>query len=75
MSLADQITELLTPGAGKMMAESVVKNYCKKNKITPDRLTAAALPEIAQAAALGLKIFIGSDNARKMAEKILALKE
>lgn len=70
MSLAVKIVNVLAPSVGKMMAESIVSNQCKRMNIKPDQLTSAALPQIAKGVEMGLKIFVGSSKAQEIGKQI-----
>lgn len=71
MTTAEKIIELLTPGIGKLMATSSVKAQCNTLGIPMDSIPADKLPALAKNLSTALVMFIGSEKAKEMENKIL----
>ncbi len=71
MTTADKIIALLTPGIGKMMAESSLKGQCKHLGIQIEAISPRDLPELAQNISKALVMFVGTDKAKKIEQDIL----
>ncbi|MBN2484713.1 MAG: hypothetical protein JXB34_01945 [Bacteroidales bacterium] len=71
--LTNNICQVLSPLIGDMMASGVIKAQATKLGITEESILPAHLPVLAEAIEKGLVIFLGSEVAQQVGEKIKAL--
>lgn len=71
--LTNRIIELLIPLVGKVMAESVIKVQTQKLGIDPEKISAGDLAKIGEKFAMHIRIFVGTEKARQIGEKIREL--
>lgn len=69
-ALIIKILEIITPVCGELMARSTISVHCEKTGIRPENLSAQHLPLLAQRIQALLQIFVGSDKAREIADKV-----
>jgi hypothetical protein len=67
---AQKIYDLLSPMIGDSMAKSTIKLKTGKLGITEESIKTSDLPILAQEIKRGLVVFLGSDTAEKVADKI-----
>lgn len=72
--LAQEIEKILSEAVGEFIAKATVKKNCELIGCTPDTLTAAHLPELAEKIDKSVSFFSGKDVGSSLAEKIRALK-
>ncbi len=71
--ITNQIFQILSPLVGDIFASGVIKSQTKKLGITEETIQKEHLPHLAHEIKTGLTLFIGSDAASKVAEKVLNL--
>jgi len=69
----DRIIGVLEPTIGRALAESVIRIKCKKIGITPELITAANLPLLADDLVEPLTIFAGEEFAKTVTTQIKAI--
>lgn len=72
--LAQEIEKILAEAVGEFIAKATVKKNCELIGCTPDTLTAAQLPELAEKIDKSVSFFSGKDVGSSLAEKIKTLK-
>ena len=72
--LAQEIEKILSEAVGEFIAKATVKKNCEMIGCTPDTLTPAHLPELAEKIDKSVSFFSGKDVGSALAEKIRALK-
>lgn len=70
-SYAEQIYNILISSIGIHMAQASLKFQCKKLGINEESIQKEYLPALAKGLKQGLIVFIGSDEAQKVADKIV----
>jgi len=71
--IAQKIYDILSPLVGDVMAKSTLRIQTNNIGCKEDTLQQKDLPKLAEAIRKGLVIFIGSDTASKVADKITQL--
>jgi hypothetical protein len=72
--LAQEVESLLTGALGEFIAKATVKKNCELIGVTPDTLTAAQLPELAEKIDKSVSFFSGDDVGSEVAAKIKAMR-
>ncbi|MDY6793760.1 MAG: hypothetical protein SWK76_00545 [Actinomycetota bacterium] len=72
--LAQDIEKILSEAVGDFIARATVKKNCELIGSTPDTITAAQLPELAEKIDKSVSFFSGKDVGSALAEKIKSLK-
>jgi hypothetical protein len=67
---AQKVHEILSPLVGDMMSRGILKSQTAAIGLDEESLTKASLPKLADGVKKGLVIFLGSDTAQKVAERI-----
>jgi len=75
MLLAEKIKNLLTPGVGSLMAAGIVKSQCQNLGIDESGIKPKDLNLLSERIQIGIKIFVGTEMAYKIAEDIKWLTE
>lgn len=70
----EKLKEILAPILGDIMAESAIWVRCKKLGIDHTVLSGADLPRLAPEIQSSVTVFIGSEKAKAVAERILAIR-
>lgn len=70
---AQKIFEIISPILGEVMAGASIKLHCDKIGTTANDLQKKDLSTFSVSISRGLIVFIGSDGARQIAQKITAL--
>jgi len=70
---SDRIMSVLEPKIGHNLAQSVIRIKCKKLGITPESITADAVPVIADDLYEPLRIFAGEEFANTLIAQIRAI--
>jgi hypothetical protein len=71
---SQQIFTILIPLVGEIMAQGVIKSQSIKIGKNEDSLTSNDMPLMAEAIRKGLILFLGSDVAKQISDKIVVLK-
>ena len=71
--LALEIERMLAAEVGEFIATATVKKNCDLVGCTPDTITAAQLPELAEKIDKSVSFFSGKDVGSALADKIRAL--
>ncbi len=69
-TFSKQIYELISPLVGDMMSRGALRTQCKKLRIEEESIKRENLTEIAKGIKTGLTLFLGSEGANHIAEKI-----
>ncbi len=72
--LAQEVEKILSAAVGDFIAKATVKKNCELIGSTPDTLTPAQLPELADKIEKSVSFFSGKDVGSGVAEKIKAIK-
>ena len=72
--LAQDIEKILSDAVGDFIAKATIKKNCEMLGLTPDSITAAHLPQLADKIEKSVSFFSGKDVGAQVAEKIRALK-
>ena len=72
--LAQEIEKVLAASVGDFIATATVKKNCELIGCTPDTITAAQLPELAEKISKSVSFFSGKDTGTALADRIKALK-
>lgn len=72
--LAQEIEKILAEAVGEFIAKATVKKNCEMIGCTPETLTPAHLPELADKIDKSVSFFSGKDVGSALADKIRALK-
>lgn len=72
--LAQEVEKILSAAVGDFIAKATVKKNCELIGTTPDDLTAAQLPALAEKIEKSVSFFSGKDVGGGVAEKIKAIK-
>lgn len=72
--LAQEVEKILSAAVGDFIAKATVKKNCELIGSTPDTLTPAQLPELAEKIEKSVSFFSGKDVGSGVAEKIKAIK-
>ncbi len=72
--LAQEVEKILSAAVGDFIAKATVKKNCELIGATPDTLTPAQLPELADKIEKSVSFFSGKDVGSGVAEKIKAIK-
>jgi len=67
---AQQIFNILYPLIGETIAKGSLRSQCTKLGITENQINKEHLSKLADGVRKGLVIFIGTDEAQKVADKI-----
>lgn len=67
---AQQVFEILAPFVGDLMAKGVVKSQAALIGEKPESLKKEDMPKLAEKVKKGMAVFLGSDSALKIAERI-----
>ncbi|HOW81668.1 MAG TPA: hypothetical protein PK573_03840 [Spirochaetota bacterium] len=73
-ALTNRIYEILVPVLGDTMAIASIQIQAHKLNISPESITRNDLQPIADAVKKSLVVFLGTDSAAKLAEKIKTIK-
>jgi hypothetical protein len=68
-----QIYEMISPLVGDMMSRGALRAQCKKLSIDEESIKRENLNEISKGIKLGLTLFLGTEGAHNIAEKIMRL--
>ena len=68
--LARDVESILSDALGEFIAQATLKKNCDLIGATPDNLTAAQLPELADRIERSVKFFSGDGNGKTVADKI-----
>jgi hypothetical protein len=71
--LAQDIEKILADEVGEFIAKATVKKNCELIGSTPDTITAAQLPELAEKISKSVSFFSGKDMGGDLMEKIKRL--
>jgi hypothetical protein len=71
MSLADRITDILTPHMGGHTADSVARHLCAKHGVGEDPVPAEKLAQLHDTLRRGLVAFVGPEQADLLARECL----
>jgi hypothetical protein len=71
--ITNNIFLILSPLIGEMLASGVLKSQTKKMNITEETVGKEHLPHLAAEIKNGLILFIGSEAASKVADKIQSI--
>lgn len=69
--ITNQIFQILSPLIGDIFATGIIKSQAKKLGVTEETIKKEHLPILASEIKVGLTLFIGSDVASKVGEKVL----
>jgi hypothetical protein len=69
-SYSQKIYTILVPLIGDMMAQAVIKTQSQKVGATDESLAADHIPSLAEEIRKGLVLFLGSEGARQVSQKI-----
>lgn len=69
-----KIFALLVPLVGEIMAQGIVKSQAGKIGRDEDSINSGDLPGLAEFIRKGLVLFVGSDVAKQISDKIMDLK-
>lgn len=72
--LAQEIEKIISEAVGEFIAKATVKKNCELIGCTPDTLTPAHLPELAEKISKSVSFFSGKDVGSNLADRIKALK-
>jgi hypothetical protein len=72
--LAQEIERILSAAVGEFIARATVRKNCELIGTSPDDLTFAQLPELADRIEKSVSFFSGKDVGLEVAEKIKAIK-
>lgn len=72
--LAQEIEKILAEAVGDFIAKATVKKNCELIGCTPDTLTQAQLPQLAEKIDKSISFFSGKEVGSALAEKIKTLK-
>jgi hypothetical protein len=72
--LAQEIEKILSDDVGEFIARATVKKNCELIGTTPDTLTVAQLPELAEKIEKSVVFFSGEEVGGDLVAKIKALK-
>jgi hypothetical protein len=72
--LAQEVEKILSAAVGDFIAKATVKKNCELIGVTPDTLTPAHLPELAEKIEKSVSFFSGKEVGSGVAEKIKAIK-
>jgi hypothetical protein len=67
---AQKVHEILSPLVGDMMSQGIIKSQTAALGIKEELLSKSDMPRLADGVKKGLVIFLGSDTATKVAERI-----
>lgn len=67
---AQQVFEILAPLVGDLMAKGVVKSQSALIGLKPEDLKREDMPKLAEKVKKGMSVFLGSDSALKIADRI-----
>jgi hypothetical protein len=73
-SVFERVKEILSPLLGEIMAKSTIKLHCKKLGIEADALKAADVTALASEIEKGMGVFVGSEKAKDLSQKIAELR-
>jgi len=73
-SLTQEIDRMLSSVMGDFIATATLKKNCELIGTSPDNLSAAELPALAEKIEKSIAFFNNADTARELAEKIKALR-
>jgi hypothetical protein len=68
-----QINSILLPILGEFMTEATIKNRCEKISKNVENIDVEDLNHLADSIKIGLIVFIGTEKANEIAEKIRKL--
>lgn len=71
--LTQKIYDLIAPYLGDLMAKGAIRSQCKKIGIDENKIQRHDLPVLAQNMAKAMNLFVGAENAERLANKIKAL--
>jgi hypothetical protein len=69
-----KIYDIIVPLLGDLMTQNIIKLQSKKIGKNEENLLPKDLPQLAEAIKSGLVIFLGSEAAKNISTKILAIK-
>lgn len=72
MSLADQITRVLSPHLGENTADAVARHLCAKHGALEGPLDPDKVRTLQDTIRRGLVAFVGADRAQELAERCFA---
>ncbi|MFW6113794.1 MAG: hypothetical protein ACOC78_02610 [Actinomycetota bacterium] len=72
-SLAQDIEKMLSDEVGDFIAKATVKKNCELIGCTPDTLTPAELPQLAEKISKSVSFFSGKDVGKDVSEKIRSM--
>jgi hypothetical protein len=72
--LTNKICSILSPLVGDMMANGIIKSQVNKVHLSEESISLAHLPILAEGIERGLVIFLGSDVAKQVVDKIKEIK-
>lgn len=72
-SISQKIYNILSPLIGDIMAQGVLKSQSEKIGATDESIGIAQLPKLSEEIRKGLVLFIGSEKAKTIAQRIAEL--
>jgi hypothetical protein len=72
-SISQNIYNILSPLIGDIMAQGVLKSQSEKIGATDESISVAHLPKLSEEIRKGLVLFLGSDKAKLIAQRITEL--
>lgn len=67
---AQKIYDIISPFIGDLMAKGAIRSQCKKLNIAEDQIQKRDIPLIAENIRKAMIMFVGSENANTLANKI-----
>lgn len=71
---AQKIYEIISPILGDLMAKGAIRTQCKKIGISEDSIQQKDIASIAENIKKALVLFVGSENATHLANKIYMIR-
>ena len=72
-SISQNIYNILSPLIGDIMAQGVLKSQSEKIGVTDESIATAHLPRLSEEIRKGLVLFLGSEKAKMIAQRITEL--
>jgi len=72
-TFSKQIYDMISPLVGDMMSRGAIRAQCKKLNIDEESISRENLTEISNGIKMGLTLFLGTEGAKSIADKITRL--
>ena len=70
---AQKIFDILAPIIGDLMSKGAIRSQCNKLGITEESIQRKDLTQISEGIRKAMMLFVGSDGARQISERIVKL--